>query len=94
MMVTLTKFPKVRYTMMELHMFDTMPKDGTKVRTADIAAACAEIGGWKVKYPLKNVTVTMNRLMGKIKLNREKFRLAKAGKRPGHSEVEYWIEQK
>jgi hypothetical protein len=90
-MVKLTKFPKVRYTTMESHMFNAMPKNGRRIGSAEIAKACAKIG-WDVKFPLKNITVTMNRLMGKIEINKEEFRLAKEGKYPGHSEVEYWIE--
>jgi len=89
----LTKFPKnVRYTMMENHLFDMLPKNGKRVSSADIADGRKALGKWDVKFPLKNITVVMNNLIEKIDANRETFRLAKDGKYPGHPEVEYWLE--
>ena len=88
----LTKFPNIRYTMMENHLFDKLPKNGKKVGSADIVKMREEMGEWDVKFPLKNITVTMNRLMEKIDDNGEPFRIAKSDKAPGHHMVEYWLE--
>jgi len=88
----LTKFPKKRYTMMEYHLFDMMPRDGTKVTSADLAEGREALGKWKVKFPLKNITMHMNNLIGKVDLNKEVFRVGKEDKYPGHPQVEYWIE--
>jgi hypothetical protein len=88
----LTEFPKIRYTMMEYHLFSSLPKNGKKVGSADIAASREAMGAWDVKFPLKNITVTMNRLIEKIDANKEPFRLVKDAKYPGHPEVEYWVE--
>lgn len=92
MVFELTKFPANRYTMMENHLFDKLPKNGRRVGSADIAKMREQMGDWDVKFPLKNITVTMNRLMEKIDSNNEPFRIAKAGKEEGHHMVEYWVE--
>ena len=91
-MYKLTDIPKIRYTMTEYQLFASVPKTGKKVSSTHIAEARQKLGGWDVKFPLKNVTVTMNRLIDKIDANREDFRLRKEDKYPGHPEVEYWIE--
>jgi hypothetical protein len=87
----LTKFPKIRYSMTETHLFAKLPKNGRKVGSAKIAEMRADMGDWDVKFPLKNITVTMNRLMEKIDDNEEPFQLLKEDKRTGHHKVEYWL---
>jgi len=91
-MFELTKFPEYRYTMMESHLFDRLPKNGKKVGSAEIVAMREDMGDWNVKFPLKNITVTMNRLREKIEDNGEPFCIMKDDKAPGHHKVEYWIE--
>jgi len=89
--MNLAEFPaSVRYTMTEYHLFATLPKNGRKVGSADIAAARGK--DWDVKFPLKNVTVTMNRLIEKIDANKEPFKICKIDKSQGHNMVEYWLE--
>ena len=90
-MYKLTKFPETRYTMMESHLFDKMPKNGKKVGSAEIVKFRQDLGEWDVKFPLKNITVTMNRLIDKIESNDEEFRILKDDKRTGHHKVEYWV---
>ena len=90
----LTRFPETRYTMMELHLFDKLPKTGRKFDSADIVKMREDMGDWDVAFPLKNITVTMNRLIDKIEANGEPFRICKDGKRTGHHKVEYWLEQR
>jgi len=92
MTIELTKFPKIRYTMMEAHLFDKLPKNGRRVGSAEIVKMRESMGEWDVKFPLKNITVTMNRLMQKIDDNEETFRIAKEAKYAGHHMVEYWLE--
>lgn len=90
--IKLTEFPRRRYTMLEYRLFDALPKNGEKVSSADIADAREELGNWKIKYKQNTITVTMNRLMEKVKDNREPFRIKKDGKRTGHHIIEYWVE--
>jgi hypothetical protein len=94
MRMRLTEFPKVRYTMMEYHLFDMLPKNGKPINSNALADARKELGAWKAKHPLNVITVTMSRLINKVKINREEFRIQKDGKRKGHPEVEYWLESK
>lgn len=93
-MYKLSKFPKVRYTMTEYHLFETLPKRaGQRIGSHAIAEAR---GGeeWDVKFPLKNITVTMLRLIDKIDANKEPFRIRKNERIPGHPHVEYWLERR
>lgn len=92
MQMRLTEFPKVRYTMMEYHLFDMLPKNGKPVDSNTLADARKKLGAWRAKNPLNVITVTMNQLIDKVKVNREEFRIKKDGKRKGHPEVEYWLE--
>jgi hypothetical protein len=88
---TLPEFPKKRrYSLTEHRLFDLLPQDGSKVLTSELVAGRGE--GWKVQFPMRNVTVTMDVLSKKIKDNREPFRIKKEGKRRGHMECEYWLE--
>jgi hypothetical protein len=77
---------------METHIFSKLPKRGRKVGSADIVEYRKMLGYWDVKFPLKNITVTMDRLIKKIDANGEPFRLAKEEKYTGHHKVEYWLE--
>jgi hypothetical protein len=88
----LTKFPRIRYTMMENHLFDKLPKNGKWFNSADIVKMRESMGEWDVKFPLKNATVTMQRLLQKIDDNGESFQITKADKEPGHHLVEYRLE--
>jgi hypothetical protein len=88
----LTRFPETRYTMMESHLFDVLPKNGRKIDSAAIVKLREEMGDWDVKFPMKNITVTMQRLIDKIEANGEPFQIVKDGKRTGHHKVQYWIE--
>ena len=92
----LTKFPKVRYTMMENHLFAKLPKNGRKVDSADVAEMRKKMGDWDVKFPLKNITVTMQNLINKIDKNKEPFRIIKEDKVPGQPTkgVVYWVEKR
>jgi hypothetical protein len=90
----LTKFPAHRYTMMESHLFDVLPKNGKKVTSADMVEKRMEMGDWDVAHPRKNITTVMQRLLEKIDDNKEPFRIAKAGKEAGHHTVEYWLEER
>jgi hypothetical protein len=95
-MYKLSQFPKnVRYTMTEYHLFATLPQSGRKVGSADIVAARAKHGEWDVKFPLKNVTTQMARLIDKIEDNDEPFRIYKGRQEetngPGNIPVEYWL---
>ena len=92
MNIKLAEFPKVRYTMMEFHLFKSLPKSGRKVGSAEIARAREKLGNWDIKHQLNTITTTMNRLMDKVETNGEPFRIMKDGKRTGHHEVEYWVE--
>jgi hypothetical protein len=87
----LSDFPKRQYSMLEYRLFDAMPKDGTTFGSADLAAARNEMGKWDINNPLNVVTVTMNRLIKKVQLNREDFRIMKKGRYRGHPESEYWV---
>ena len=87
----LSEFPKKQpYSMTEYRLFETLPKSGKRIGSADIVKKRGD--AWDVKFPLKNVTVTMNLLITKVDANKEPFRIAKEGKYPGHPEVEYWLE--
>jgi hypothetical protein len=89
----LTRYPpKAPYSMSEHHMFDTLPQNGSPVTSNDIADALGD--GWSVRFPLKNVTVTMNLLIKKVDANKEPFQICKDGKYPGHPMVEYWLEKR
>jgi hypothetical protein len=88
----LAKTPKVRYSLMEHYLFRTLPQDGQRIGSDDIVKACKRPGGWDVKFPLKNVTVTMKRLIEKVDLNKETFRVGKSEKAPGQHKIEYWLE--
>ena len=88
----LTKFPPIRYTMLENHLFDKLPKNGKRFDSNDVVKMREAMGEWDVKFPLKNATVTMQRLLEKIDNNGEPFRIAKDDKAPGHHRVEYWVE--
>jgi hypothetical protein len=90
----LTPFPKRPYSMLETHVFNMLPKNGRRIKSRQLADARAKMGNWKVANPLNTITVTMNNLMVKVKANKEDFVIVKDGKRPGHHEVEYWIERK
>ena len=94
----LTKFPAIRYTMMENHLFDMLPKDGRredrKVDSAYIVERRQKLGDWDVVNPRKNITTVMQRLLEKIDANEEPFRIAKADKTTGHHTVEYWLEER
>jgi hypothetical protein len=91
----LTEFPKKsRYSILESYMFDLMPKNGKKVSSRMLAEGRAEMGKWKVGNPLNTVTVTMNKLIDKVKANKEEFVIKKDDKRPAHPEVEYWVERR
>jgi hypothetical protein len=88
----LSEFPRVRYTMMEYHLFNMIPKSGKTITSTEIANARDKLGKWDVKHPLQIITTMMDRLAGKVQDNREAFRIRKDGKYPGHPTVEYWIE--
>jgi len=89
----LTKFPKKsRYSILESYMFNLMPKNGKKVSSRKLAEGRASMGAWNVDNPLNTVTVTMNKLIRKVQANKEEFIIKKDGRRPGHTEVEYWVE--
>jgi hypothetical protein len=89
----LAKYPEtVRYTLTEHNMFAALPKNGRRVGTADIAKVHGD--EWNVQFPLKNITVTMTRLIGKVEANNEPFRIMKEDRYPGHNKVEYWLEEK
>lgn len=94
----LTKFPSNRYTMMENHLFDVLPKEGRaserRVGSAYLVEKRREMGDWDVQNPLKNITTVMQRLLEKIDENGEPFRIAKEGKYEGHHMVEYWLEER
>lgn len=90
----LKDFPKSRYSMMEYRMFEAMPKDGTKVTSADIAATREAMGKWDVENPLGIINVTMDRLAKKVQVNREPFRIKKLPKKVGNPTVKYWVERK
>ena len=99
-MYKLAQFPKsVRYTMTEYHLFATLPQNGRPVGSVDIYKARVKHGEWDVKFPLKNVTVQMNRLIDKVDDNDEPFRIYKGKKKmkktqplpPGNTPVEYWL---
>jgi hypothetical protein len=92
--LALTQFPVVRYTLMEYHLFDILKDYGTRVTTNKIADARRKLGNWDVAFPLNTISTTMSRLIDKVEINKEKFKICKDGKRPGHLEVEYWIERK
>jgi len=82
--------PKKRYTLREHRMFAKLPKNGRRVGTHDIAAAHGQ--EWDVQYPLKNITVTMLRLIAKVEANKEPFRICKEDRYAGHNRLEYWVE--
>lgn len=84
--------PEVRYTLTEHRMFAKLPKNGRRVGTHDIAKAHG--ADWDVEFPLKNITVTMTRLIGKVDANGEPFRICKEDRYPGHNRVEYWLEER
>ena len=87
----LSEFPeKAQYSLTEFRLFETLPKDGTRIRTTDIAEKRGD--GWDVQFPLKNITVVMNLLISKVNANKEPFRIAKEDKTVGHPFVEYWLE--
>jgi hypothetical protein len=88
----LTEFPKRRYSMLEYRVFNMLPKDGSRIRSRDLAAERDEMGVWKAKNKLNIMTVVMANLTEKVKANKEPFRICKEGRYPGHPEVEYWVE--
>lgn len=49
MQMRLTEFPKVRYTMMEYHLFDMLPKNGKPVDSNTLADARKKLGAWRAK---------------------------------------------
>ena len=87
----LSEFPKKRrYSMTEYHLFAALPKDGRRIGSHDIVKKRGD--AWDVRFPLKNVTVTMNLLIDKVDANDEPSQIMKEGKYPGHPEVEYWLQ--
>jgi len=87
----LAEFPKnSRYSLTEHRMFDTIPKNGRPVGTADIAKSRGE--NWEVQQPLKHIAVTMARLIEKVEANKEPFKICKNDREPGQNRIEYWIE--
>jgi hypothetical protein len=87
----LSEYPKKAYTLTEHRMFDTLPKRGSKrVGTADIAHSRGN--NWQVKQPLKHIAVTMARLIEKVDINKEPFRICKNEREPGQNRIEYWLE--
>jgi len=89
--IKLTPIPARRYTITEIQFFNSIPKNGRKVKSQDIVDARMKLGDWDVKYPHKNVSVTMNRLIEKVEENDETFRIFKEARYPEHDRVEYWI---
>ena len=87
----LTPFPTKTYSLMELHLFDSLIKAGRPMTSNDLADAYRDRVKWKVGNPLNSITVTMNRLIDKVALNKEEFVIDKDDKRPGHPEVEFSI---
>ena len=85
----LTKFPATRYTMMENHLFDALPKNGKKVSSADLVEKRLAMGDWDVLNPRKNITTTMQRLLEKIDEQRGAVpnRQGGQGNRPSHGRV-------
>lgn len=89
-MIELSKFPAVKYTMTEYHIFSALPKNGKQVGTDYIAEKQGK--EWKVRFPIKNIVVVMSRLINKVEANKEPFRICKQEKMLGHYNVKYWIE--
>jgi hypothetical protein len=91
----LTKFPAHRYSIFESHLFDKLPKNRKRFNSADIVKIRKAMGGeWDVKFPLKNATTWMQRLLEKVDANGEAFQIMKDDKRTGHHVVEYWIQKR
>ncbi len=94
--IKLSEEPKVRYTLSEYSLFDSLVQRGRgrKITSSEIAEARRKLGPWNATNPLNVVTVTMNRLIDKVEANKESFRICKDGKYPGHPVVEYWLEDR
>ena len=78
--------------MTEYQLFELLPKDGERISGYDLADARVKLGNWDVAHPINNVTVVMNRLIEKVKTNKEPFRIGKGGQEAGHHITEYWLE--
>jgi hypothetical protein len=90
----LTSFPKKKYSMLEYHVFDMLPKRGRKVKARELVEARLRLGPWKAKNKMNVINVVMNNLIEKVELNNENFRIRKEERYPSHPEVEYWLEPK
>jgi hypothetical protein len=82
---------KRRYSKSEELLFRFLPQDGKRITSARLTELRQKAGGWKVKHPRNNITVTMGHLIEKVKENRERFVIHQSDRCGPHS-VEYWIE--
>lgn len=85
----LTKFPKVRYTLLELELFAAMPQNGDPINTKELVYARLKKGPWDILHPRNVISTTMSKLMLKIERNKEAFRIIQTRKSGHGREIEY-----
>jgi hypothetical protein len=91
MTLKLAEIGDPRYSHYEYRLFNSIPQDGSKIGTRELAEARRRLGNWDVNEPLKNISVMMNKLIAKIDDNNEPFQIVKDLRRPGHNEVKYQL---
>lgn len=83
---------KKPYSPAERMLFDFLPKDGRKITSTKLVdMRKKKKNDWEVGSARRVVTVTMQHLIRKIKINREEFEI-KSSSRRGPYAMEYWLE--
>ena len=84
---------KTPYSPSQRQLFEFMPKDGTRIKSTDLALMKIKKFKWTVDNPYNAVSVHMRHLRKKINKNKEPFELMKSKARGPYS-VEFWIERR
>ena len=81
-----------KYNDNELLLLTFVPKGGKAITSAELVKLRKKARRWTIAHPRNAMSVTMRRLIAKIKQNQEPYRLCKTP-RNGPTLTKYWIER-
>jgi len=87
------KTKRDNYTPSETVLLEALPKNGSKISSADLTDEWMHATKRRIRYPRNAVSGTMRALIKKVARNREDFRI-KRTPRGGPYSIEYWVEKR
>jgi hypothetical protein len=81
-----------KYNDNELLLLSFVPKGGKTITSAELVKLRKRAKRWTIAHPRNAMSITMRRLIAKIKHNHEPFRLCKSP-RNGPTLTKYWMEK-